>query len=329
MDVILYNQHTTQAENVTISALDDLRMLSEAYFGIVPEDQMFTVDGRPINMSSTLENVGLKSNDMVIVAKTDESVEQNESIFDVKEQMIVDNIIPYTLLYVSGETNDMAFRIIIDTGASNSVMSETLSKMLKINDLIDDRTTGVAVGIGNSKVLGTITGCNVKIGNNIFIPANFSVLEDSFDRHLAILGLDFLTSHRCKIDFTNRTIEVDGTIITFMNEMEVQNMEIPYNVLERKLSSGFNRFSDSVINKKLTLDLLNRIIRNILDNPNEEKFKKINTNSKMIKDLTNDMPLFLRYLLELGFKPDDVEKHRYSYNGPLEHLQMLDKKMKS
>lgn len=345
MNVTLYNQLTNQTENVVLSTLDDLKTLSEVYFGIMPDKQLFSIDGRPINMNLTLDNVGLKANDMVVVSKSDDtsltttdndndntkdsSDPLNQTIFDVKDQMLVDSSIPYTLLYLSGEINDIAFRIIIDTGASASVMSESLSKMLKINTLIDDRSKGTAVGIGNTNILGMVTGCNVKISNDMFVPVNFSVLEDGFDKYMAILGLDFLTSHKCKIDFSNRTIEVNGTLLNFLNEMEVQNMQIPYNVIEHKLSSSFSKFSDSLKNKSTSLDLLKKIVRNIIDNPNDDKFKKINSNSKMIKELNFDSSTFLNYLSELGFKPDNVETHRFCFNGSLSHLVFLDNKLKN
>jgi hypothetical protein len=344
MNVTLYNQQTTQAESVTISTLDDLRMLSEAYFGIMPDNQLFTVGGRPINMNSTLDTVGLKSDDMIVVTKTDFSTDLqkpdaatvaladatktddlNQTIFDVKEQLLVDNSIPYTLLYLPGEINDIAFRIVIDTGASASVMSESLSKMLKINGLIDDRTKGTAVGIGNTNILGLISGCNVKLCEDTFVPVSFSVLEDGFDKYMAILGLDFLTSHKCKIDFVERLIEVNGKNLRFLNEMEVQRMATPYNVIETRISSRFDKFSDSLKNRQLTLDLLTRIVHNIIENPNDDKFKKINTNSKMILGLNEDMPAFVQYLLDLNFKPDDVEKHRYSFKGSIEHLNILNR----
>lgn len=342
MNVTLYNQLTNQTENVVLSTLDDLKTLSEVYFGIMPDKQLFSIDGRPIDMNLTLDNVGLKANDMVVVSKSDDtnitvdddnskksSDPLNQTIFDVTEQMFVDSSIPYTLLYLSGETNDIAFRIIIDTGAAASVMSESLSKTLKINTLIDDRSKGTAVGIGNTKILGMITGCNVKISNDMFVPVNFSVLEDGFDKYMAILGLDFLTSHKCKIDFSNRTIEVNGTLLKFLNEMEVQNMQVPYNVIEHKLSSNLFKFSDSLINKSTSLELLKKIIKNIIDNPNDDKFKKINSNSKMIKELNSDSSTFLNYLSELGFKPDNVETHRYCFNGSLSHLVFLDNKLKN
>jgi len=341
MNVTLYNQQTTQAENVTISTLDDLRMLSEAYFGITPDNQLFTVGGKPINMNSTLDTVGLKSDDMVVVTKTDfptdhqkpdEIVETktndlNQTIFDVKEQLLVDSSVLYTLLYLQAEINDMAFRVVIDTGASASVMSESLSKMLKINGLIDDRTKGTAVGIGNTNILGLISGCTVKIGTDTFIPVSFSVLEDGFDKYMAILGLDFLTSHKCKIDFVERLIEVNGKNLRFLNEMEVQNMATPYNVIEHGISIGFNKFSDSLKNKQATLDLLNRIVHNIIENPKDDKFKTINTNSKMVKGLNDDASVFIQYLSELNFKPDDVEKHRYSFKGQIEHLTILNREL--
>jgi len=317
-------------------------MLSEAYFGITPDNQLFTVGGKPINMNSTLDIVGLKSDDMIVVTKTDfptdhqkpdETVEEtkaddlNQTIFDVKEQLLADSIVPYTLLYLQGEINDVAFRVVIDTGASASVMSESLSRALKINGLIDDRTKGTAVGIGNTNILGLISGCTVKIGTDTFVPVSFSVLEDGFDKYMAILGLDFLTSHKCKIDFVERTIEVNGKNLRFLNEIEVQNMATPYNVIEYGISNSFNRFTDSLKNRQPTLDLLTRIVRNIIENPNEDKFKTVNTNSKMIKGLNEDMPVFIQYLSELNFKPDDVEKHRYSFKGQPEHLVILNREL--
>jgi len=323
MNITVYDEQSGKTEMITINDFDELKMLTEAYFGIIPEDQLFRHNGNVLDLNKNLSESGLQSNDMVSISKLNQNNTQVNSIDQVKDQLMMDSYIPHTLIYVLAQTNNMGFRIIIDTGAAISIMCESAAKTLKIDHMIDTRLKGKVVGVGNSNILGSITGCNIKIGDNLFVPANFRVMEDSFEKYTVILGLDFLTSHKCKLDFVDRTIEVDGQSIRFLNEIEVENLKEPYNVVQKHLSDRLDTLKHTLQNKNDTIELFSKIANNIINNPTNDKFKTINTNGKMVQNLANDINPFLEFLKGLEFVPNKETPYRFTFKGTIENLKYV------
>ena len=59
--------------------------------------------------------------------------------------------------------------------------------------LLDTRFAGIALGVGRSKILGTLHYIPVQIGKH-FLPCSISVIEDLGEDF--ILGLDMLKRHQ-------------------------------------------------------------------------------------------------------------------------------------
>jgi phosphoribosylformylglycinamidine (FGAM) synthase PurS component len=238
--------------------------------------------------------------------------------------MAMEALITYTLLFLKGEFNGFGFKIIIDTGASMSIMSNTMSKILKVDHMLDNRFKGKVVGVGDSNILGCLIGGDIKLGDDedcIHVPVNIRVIDDGFDKYMVILGLDFLTSHKCIIDFVNRSISINGQSMKFLNEMEVQNLKEPYDVVKSKTIESYNNFVQSLENKEKTLDLLKKIITNIIKNPTIEKYQIVNISSGTIQKLELDGDKFISYLTYLGFI--NCDEFRLKFNGPIDKLILV------
>lgn len=179
--------------------------------------------------------------------------------------------ITYSLCYLKGVYNNMKFRVFIDTGAQVSVISSSMLPALQLETKVNKSYVGKAHGVGQSNILGKIIGLEISIGGMIFIN-NYSVLESN--EQLVLLGMDFLTHYECELSIKNRSIMIDSQKLTFLNEGEIDELEIP--VLE-----------------PLVTPLIQKIIQNILFHPKEDKFKRINR-----KHLNN---MEEQYLIRLGF----------------------------
>ncbi len=112
----------------------------------------------------------------------------------------------------------------------------------------------------------------------------------------------------------------------FLNEIEVQNLSEPYDVLTLEVVEEFTKFSSSLEDKDRTVGLLKKIVNNIVNNPSIDKYQSINTNSSMVQKLARDMEPFLQYLKDIGFEETDKE-NRLKFNGSMERLTLLAKKL--
>lgn len=202
------------------------------------------------------------------------------------------DFVAYTHPYITGTINDYRFNIIVDSGAQASVVSNRVVEVLKIEHLIDRSKQGVIKGVGQSNMIG-LTMLDVKINNNIFLPVCASVIDT--EDFLFLLGLDFLYSHDCKMDFKNRTMQIFDQEIKFLNELEIHNGRIPINVVQNSIKTNIVSIKNTCPN---TLNILKKIIGNIISNPHSDKFKHINKNSKVLLD---SKLLENNFLKNLGF----------------------------
>jgi len=86
--------------------------------------------------------------------------------------------------------------------------------------LIDSRFSGIARGVGTSKIVGRIHVAQLQIGNDYF-PTSFNVLEDAGVDML--FGLDMLKRHQCIIDLQKNALIIGttGTTTSFLPESEL------------------------------------------------------------------------------------------------------------
>ncbi len=114
------------------------------------------------------------------------------------------------MLYIDCEINGHKFPAFVDSGAQMTVMSEKFADKLGLLHLVDDRFAGVAVGVGNAKILGKVTMAMISIEGHTF-PMSVTVMDGSQglgDKNMDfLLGLDMLRRHRCSINLSMNRLE--------------------------------------------------------------------------------------------------------------------------
>ena len=124
MELTLFYQNKNQLQQVTINQLDELANLIEVYFDIKHKDQKIELNGQIIDLKKTINEYSIKNCDLLII-------NQKNAIKEDQIENVMENaFISHTLLYLKAECNDLAFKILIDTGAQVSVMSESMAKLL-------------------------------------------------------------------------------------------------------------------------------------------------------------------------------------------------------
>lgn len=123
-----------------------------------------------------------------------------------------------SLLYVPCEINDRLCEMMVDTGASTSVISEPLLKKLNLENQLNTSRPGIASGVGKARILGRIESFPIKIGHAEFF-LHFSVLESSDD--MLILGIDQMRRFNCLVDLQRNKLIFggqDGVEIDFFTD---------------------------------------------------------------------------------------------------------------
>lgn len=193
--------------------------------------------------------------------------------------------ISYSLCYIRVYINGFVVRVMLDSGAQTSVMSSSMASLLGINHKVDTRYRGEARGVGTSVIVGCIVGLELQM-NHINIKNNFKVME--MGDHIILLGMDFLTHHDCILNIKQKKLVMDGYTITFLNEYEIDQLELPQKY-------------------ELNTTLLRKILLNIIVNPDDHKFKSVNAHKLKQEEQA--------YLKGLGFE---------EINGKLQYTNNID-----
>lgn len=124
------------------------------------------------------------------------------------------SFIPSELIYLNGKINDHEIKLLIDTGATRSVISNNFALACGIEHLIDTSVKGALVGVGTCKTLGKIHYLEVNIGGHDF-PCSFLVAEN--DKLDAIIGIDTMRHLGLNINFDKKHISIynETVIIPF------------------------------------------------------------------------------------------------------------------
>jgi hypothetical protein len=302
MDLTLYNETSGLVQEVTINSLSELHDLIEVYFNIPRSNQSIKWNDQIINTS---KSYGIAHGDLLTIAHT------NNDSANHSDDMLIRAQISHTLCYVKGEYNNVGFKIMIDSGAQNNVITNKMANVLGLSGKIDTRMRGVAKGVGSSNVLGVICGCNIKFNDVMIITANFHVLET--DGLMILFGLDFLNTHKCVLNFKNRTLEVDNEIINLMNEAQVDEYEEPFNAQKHKIQKYYREMNNTLTysQKYDTNELIRKIINNILRNPHDDKYKSISLDSQIFKDKLANYQGCLDFMRNLGFKETQDRKFKF------------------
>ena len=108
------------------------------------------------------------------------------------------------MLYISCKINGHEIAAFCDTGAQATIMSHTVAKACGLDDYIDTRFAGTAVGVGTGTIRGRIHVCQMQIGDYYF-PCSVTVMESPATGATGkempfLLGLDMMKRHTCLID---------------------------------------------------------------------------------------------------------------------------------
>ncbi|KAJ0046412.1 hypothetical protein Pint_03677 [Pistacia integerrima] len=124
------------------------------------------------------------------------------------------------MLYVDMEVNGVPLKAFVDSGAQSTIISKSCAERCGLLRLLDQRYKGVALGVGQSEILGRIHVAPIKIGN-IFYPCSFVVLDSPNMEFL--FGLDMLRKHQCMIDLKDNVLRVGGgeVAVPFLQEKDI------------------------------------------------------------------------------------------------------------
>lgn len=140
------------------------------------------------------------------------------------EEYLPETLIPIHMLYINLTINKKNVVALVDTGAQTTVISKNLAEKCDLFNLCDMRFSGIAKGVGTSKILGTIHAAQIKIEEK-FIMCKITVLENNSVGF--IFGLDNMRSYRCSIDLSkNALIFPDaGISAKFLSDGEIKKIQ--------------------------------------------------------------------------------------------------------
>lgn len=113
-------------------------------------------------------------------------------------------------IILDGLINNTKIKILVDTGAQESILTSDGLKKLGLEYLVDDKEKIEIHGItGKESSLGKIWYVDLSI-NDIEYPITLTVSKMKSDKIDIILGINFLQSYRAQLDFWNKTLKLNN-----------------------------------------------------------------------------------------------------------------------
>ena len=140
------------------------------------------------------------------------------------EEYMPETLFPVHMLFINLEINKQKVVALVDTGAQSTVMSQDLCKKCDLFNLCDTRFSGIAKGVGTSRIIGTVHAAQMKVQGKVLM-AKITVIENSSIGF--IFGLDNMRAHRCTIDLKeNGLIFPDiGVTAKFLSDGEIKKIK--------------------------------------------------------------------------------------------------------
>ena len=151
-------------------------------------------------------------NDPNVQKKIEEIIKQKNINENLKyaEEYLPETLFAVHMLFIHLEINKKKIIDLVDTGAQSTIMSKELVEKCNLMNLVDTRYSGIAQGVGTSKIIGTIHAAQLKIQDK-FLMCKITVIENPTIGF--IFGLDNMRTYRCNIDLgKNALIFPDANI---------------------------------------------------------------------------------------------------------------------
>ena len=127
--------------------------------------------------------------------------------FDKAINEIPDMLITSEPLYIDGYIDNNPVKILIDTGASSSIIYNNAINRLDLHSKVDTNYKSLLSGIGLEVSFGRIWYINLQISNYIF-PVSLIVSNNDVSNTDIILGMNFLKACNAILDLENMTLQI-------------------------------------------------------------------------------------------------------------------------
>lgn len=127
-----------------------------------------------------------------------------------------------TMLYIDIVLNNTPVQAFVDTGAQQTIISKACAERCGLTNKIDKRFSGIAFGVGTSKIIGKIHMFPIQVLDKK-IPCQLTVLDD--DKCDFLLGLDTLRRYQCLINLQDNTLSFkildEMVVVKFLAEKDI------------------------------------------------------------------------------------------------------------
>lgn len=156
--------------------------------------------------NSSIDLIALTQQLQGLLPRVNENEIIHQNAYELAYDTIPEMFVPVNSILVDGKINNIPIKILFDTGADLSVISNTAVDKLNMNDMIDTQASTICKGVnGMAMTLGELWFIELEIANNIF-PVKLTVLRTDFIDYDMIIGLNFMRSYKARIDFVSNEI---------------------------------------------------------------------------------------------------------------------------